>query len=151
MLRQTCSISPPEWKPPDLEEAITLRLQTITPMFGGGYEPREVDPLCVIRPATIRGHLRFWWRATTGAQYASAEKLFEDEEKLWGSTKVPGQIAIAVTIDDVGQMRQTSQVANPRSSPRDGPQHGYFTWPFQEQRGEGVPEAECREKVRFTL
>jgi len=74
----------PEWQEPANREAIEVELQLITPMFGGGYKTREVDPLMPIRPAAIRGHLRFWWRATAGAQYESAEELYQAETAIWG-------------------------------------------------------------------
>ncbi len=66
MARPVPKIPAPQWKEPAPQESITLHLRLITPLFGGGYETREVDPDCIIRPATIRGHLRFWWRALYG-------------------------------------------------------------------------------------
>ncbi|NUQ70600.1 MAG: type III-B CRISPR module RAMP protein Cmr1 [Chthonomonadales bacterium] len=65
-------------------------------MFGGGYETRCVDPLMPIRPAAIRGHLRFWWRATAGAQYTTPGALFDAEEAIWGSMEKPGKVRIGV-------------------------------------------------------
>ena len=38
----------------------------LTPLFGGGVEPREADPVSVVRATAVRGHLRFWWRAVRG-------------------------------------------------------------------------------------
>jgi hypothetical protein len=77
-------------------------------MFGGGYKAREVDPLQPIRPAAIRGHLRFWWRATAGARYASVADLHKAETELWGgaSTKdnpAVGKVAIQVQILSAGE------------------------------------------------
>lgn len=73
----------PQWQAPKPNEGLTIRLKVITPLFGGGYEPREVDPVRIIRPATVRGHLRFWWRALYGGQYSSSEELFQAESALW--------------------------------------------------------------------
>ena len=39
----------------------------LTPLFGGGVEPREADPVSVVRATAVRGHLRFWARAPGGA------------------------------------------------------------------------------------
>jgi CRISPR-associated protein Cmr1 len=77
-------------------------------MFGGGYKAREVDPLLPIRPAAIRGHLRFWWRATAGARYSSVADLHKAETELWGgaSTKdnpAVGKVAIQVQILSAGE------------------------------------------------
>lgn len=85
MRRPSPDISPPGWQPPAQEDGFTLHLRLITPLFGGGYEAREVDPVCIIRPATVRGHLRYWWRALYGGQYGSAKELFAEEAKLWGA------------------------------------------------------------------
>ena len=40
----------------------TYTIHVVTPMFGGGVEPGVNDPITPIRPTSIRGHLRFWWR-----------------------------------------------------------------------------------------
>lgn len=158
MPRRTCSISPPEWQQPEAGQSITLRLRTITPMFGGGYAPREVDPLCIIRPAAIRGHLRFWWRATAGAQYTTPKALFRAEEALWGSaasdkepTSGPGKVSVEVTVTKEGRPQRHSEIA-PGSDSRRGPRQGVFVYPFQEQRGDNPePEAVGRVDVEFTV
>lgn len=65
----------------------TTRLQytceLITPMYGGGVEPGQVDPQMPIRATAIRGQLRFWWRILFGAP-ADSRSTFEDERNLWG-------------------------------------------------------------------
>ena len=145
----------PEWQEPAKRETIELELRLITPMFGGGYKAREVDPLLPIRPAAIRGHLRFWWRATAGARYSSVADLHKAETELWGgaSTKdnpAVGKVAIQVQILSAGEETPYSQVAPP-SKPEDGPLHGYFLFPFREQREQNIPAAVGRKQVRFQL
>jgi len=145
----------PEWQEPAKRETIELELRLITPMFGGGYKAREVDPLLPIRPAAIRGHLRFWWRATAGARYASVADLHKAETELWGgaSTKdnpAVGKVAIQVHILSAGEKASYSQVAPP-SKPEDGPLHGYFLFPFQEQKKQNIPAAVGRRQVSFQL
>ena len=145
----------PEWQAPAKRETIELELQLITPMFGGGYKAREVDPLQPIRPAAIRGHLRFWWRATAGARYSSVVDLHKAETELWGgaSTKdnpAVGKVAIQVQILSAGEETPYSQIAPP-SKPKDGPMHGYFLFPFREQREQNIPAAVGRRQVSFQL
>jgi CRISPR-associated protein Cmr1 len=145
----------PEWQEPAKRETIELELRLITPMFGGGYKAREVDPLLPIRPAAIRGHLRFWWRATAGARYASVADLHKAETELWGgaSTKdnpAVGKVAIQVQILSAGEKAPYRQVA-PESKPKDGPLHGYFLFPFREQREQNIPAAVGRRQVSFQL
>ncbi|HRI06726.1 MAG TPA: type III-B CRISPR module RAMP protein Cmr1, partial [Nannocystaceae bacterium] len=81
-----------------IEFDFTFRL--ITPMFGGGVEingpQKPCDPITPIRVPSIRGQLRFWWRACNPAKAETAEELFKAEEALWGSTKEPSKVQIAL-------------------------------------------------------
>nr|UXE44328.1 hypothetical protein Hi04_10k_c2089_00016 [uncultured bacterium] len=90
-----------QWNEPQ-DVSQTIRLQTITPVFGGGYETREVDPLCIIRPAAVRGQLRFWWRAVAGARFSNGADLFRAESELFGSADTPGGVRIRVQIHTAG-------------------------------------------------
>jgi CRISPR-associated protein Cmr1 len=63
----------------------TREYRLITPLYGGGVAPNEADPVTVVRATEIRGHLRFWWRATQGGQAGgSLEKLKTLEDAIWG-------------------------------------------------------------------
>lgn len=76
--------------PPNLarnaSDVITERrsYELITPLFGGGVEPGQADPISVVRASEVRGQLRFWWRATRGGQFATVEAMRDAEEALWG-------------------------------------------------------------------
>src|SRR5690606_23258563 len=52
------------------------------------------------RAATVRGHLRFWWRALYAERYASAEELYQRESTLWGraATEDGGRSAVEIRI-----------------------------------------------------
>jgi len=145
----------PNWQAPKKRETIELELRLITPMFGGGYKAREVDTEQLIRPAAIRGHLRYWWRATAGARYASVADLYKAETELWGAAATKdnpavGKVAIQVQILSAGEKAPYRQVAPP-SKPEDGPLHGYFLFPFQEQKKQNIPAAVGRRQVSFQL
>lgn len=145
----------PNWQAPKKRETIELELRLITPMFGAGYKAREVDTEQLIRPAAIRGHLRFWWRATAGARYATVEELHKAETELWGGASTKdnpafGKVAIQVHILSAGEKASYSQVA-PESRPKEGPLHGYFLFPFQEQKKQNIPAAVGRRQVSFQL
>jgi CRISPR-associated protein Cmr1 len=75
---------------------LDLELELITPMFGGGVLAGEADPVTLIRVPSIRGQLRFWWRATHSAVFASSEDFFKAEEKIWGSTDEPSAVSLQV-------------------------------------------------------
>lgn len=85
--------SEPEIRSPEpLEYDISL----ITPLFGGGVHAGEVDPTMPIRASSVRGHLRFWWRATRGARYTTVGELKEREGEIWGTTDIPSIVTINI-------------------------------------------------------
>jgi CRISPR-associated protein Cmr1 len=58
--------------------------ELITPMYGGGVEPGQVDRDMPIRATAIRGQLRFWWRLLYGTPGDDAATTFSDEREIWG-------------------------------------------------------------------
>lgn len=76
-------------------------IHVITPMFGGGVETGECDDLTPIRSTSIRGHLRFWWRATRGA-HLTLQKLRETEGLIWGTVDQPSRVRVRVQVTDPG-------------------------------------------------
>ncbi|MGQ9487111.1 MAG: type III-B CRISPR module RAMP protein Cmr1 [Armatimonadota bacterium] len=157
MGRASPSAPAPQWQEPKREESITLHLKLITPLFGGGYEAREVDPVCIIRSATIRGHLRFWWRALYGGQYRSSEELFRAESALWGATaeehkECAGKVSLRVVKVEWNQQNVTVNDFRPRGSPaKVGPEAQYLLYVFQEQKKDNIPSAKGAKDVQFTL
>jgi CRISPR-associated protein Cmr1 len=89
-----------------------LKLKLVTPllMFGaynGGH--RDTQPAQPeIRPASIRGGLRYWLRAVYGAAYGSnIEGLHEAESRIFGSTSRGSAITVRVQHSlQAGQKRQ---------------------------------------------
>jgi len=141
----------PVWRDPDAGETIRLTLRTITPMFGGSAKARETDDKHPIRAASIRGHLRFWWRATAGASARDSRELFQREEEIWGSATVHGRVAVWVNTMKSGSKQPHGDIA-PRADPRNGPLHGVFLFPFQKGNdGSTQPEAYGRNGVEFEL
>jgi CRISPR-associated protein Cmr1 len=65
-------------------------------MYGGGARVGVNDRDFPIRPSSIRGQLRFWWRATRGARINTAEDLFNEEKRIWGSVDEPSSTVITV-------------------------------------------------------
>ncbi|QRN96600.1 type III-B CRISPR module RAMP protein Cmr1 [Archangium violaceum] len=57
---------------------------TTTPLLAGSSAPRELEKLDPIRVPSIRGHLRFWWRALHGHECATSAELARRERELWG-------------------------------------------------------------------
>jgi len=85
---------------PEVRE-ISVRLEVVTPILGGGTQTRAVDEVDIIRAATVRGHLRFWWRCLYAAQHPSASALYARESEVWGraATDEGGRSAVEICID----------------------------------------------------
>src|SRR5205085_2651442 len=80
------------------------RYKLITPLFGGGVTPGVNDEVTPISGKAIRGHLRFWWRATRSGQYnARLDEMKRAEESIWGGDSDkdrghPSTVNIAVEV-----------------------------------------------------
>ncbi|HYT92681.1 MAG TPA: type III-B CRISPR module RAMP protein Cmr6 [Gemmataceae bacterium] len=77
--------------------AVTLEL--VTPAFLAGASQGEAD--CDLRPATLRGLLRWWWR-TFHAGFVTLPALRRMETSVWGSTDLGG--AVRLTVEPVGKI-----------------------------------------------
>ncbi|MFC3749078.1 type III-B CRISPR module RAMP protein Cmr1 [Paenibacillus sp. GCM10012306] len=88
-----------------LEEPYTISL--VTPIFGGGSKAGKIDKQQPIREASIRGHLRFWWRATCGASYTNVLELRREEVAIFGDTTTPSRVKIWVESSDPPLIKTT--------------------------------------------
>ncbi len=138
------------------EPLIELDLSVVTPMFGGSAEPGEVDPELPVRGSTVRGHLRFWWRACVAHRYDAAERLFEDEAAIWGATS--GDKGLPAKIDVEVEMRSSGVAFPPENEPlspqlwtRDGGYPAYALFPFQKQTSTNQPPRRARRDIAFAL
>jgi CRISPR-associated protein Cmr1 len=82
------------------------RIQLITPIFGGGVNAGENDSVTPVRPSSIRGHLRFWWRASRGAKSKNIAQLFDREGEIWGTADNPSPVTIRVIQSDSDSLGQ---------------------------------------------
>ncbi len=90
---------------PDLIKK-TYHIQVITPIFGGGVKAGENDSVTPIRPSSIRGHLRFWWRAICGGKFENSAQLFDREGEIWGTADSPSPVTIRVIQPDSDSLGQ---------------------------------------------
>jgi len=87
----------------------TATLELVTPAFLAG--PHQDSSDCDLRPATLRGLLRWWWR-TLHAGYLDVQELRDLESLVWGNTKSGG--AVRITIEGLSQ--NVSSPAQPYDS-----------------------------------
>lgn len=121
---------------------ISVNLKVVTPILGGGPKLRDVDHEDIIRVPTVRGHLRFWWRALYGHLYQSAEELYKDESALWGG---PGREAnghggrseVEIRVLDVnanGIDDTKIDISDSKKEGRKATPGAFALWPAQSQR-----------------
>lgn len=82
----------------------TREYELITPMFGGGSETQKHDQVTTVRATSVRGHLRFWWRATQAGRFNNLKAMRDHENKLWGAASTDKQKTpslVDITIFDV--------------------------------------------------
>ena len=72
------------------------RLELVTPAFLAGAEQEAHD--CDLRPATLRGLLRWWWR-TMYVAHLKTDDLRRLETAIWGSAEQGAALALAVQWD----------------------------------------------------
>ncbi|KUJ95953.1 MAG: CRISPR-associated protein TM1795 family protein [Desulfonauticus sp. 38_4375] len=66
-------------------------IEVVTPMFLGGAEINKAE----LRVPSIKGMLRFWWRATCGIE--DIEELYEKESELFGNTDIKSNVCLDIT------------------------------------------------------
>lgn len=157
------SFPPPEvtLKPETEQEYITQirKYKLITPLFGGGVEAGKPDENNLIRGAAVRGHLRFWWRATQGGRFnGDLAAMKQAEDKLWGAAANkannigPSKIHLFVSVSKKGQEEYAFDPTNYRADRNVAPDYAAFPLnPTQEERRRGEKVKPVRTGVEFTL
>jgi len=112
-------------------------------MFGGSADAGQVDPHRPVTAKSIRGHLRFWWRACRAGQFRSVDDMFRREAEIWGAAaefnnkggleQGPGAVDLEVEVTNAGQRVNAAELIK------------VFVFPFQR------PAADALQDVSFTL
>ena len=128
---------------------LALDLSVVTPIFGGGIVAREVDYEHPVSAKSVRGHLRFWWRACRGAAFATPQELFVRESLIWGSTEMPAAVGVEVEAEPLEKVQEIRFDQWKNVLPR------YALFPFHPQQGSQgqlpKPGVSCLKGVRFRL
>ena len=82
---------------------VDLPLRIVTPVLGGAAVPRTIDGVDIVRVPSIRGQLRFWWRALHAHRHSDPRDLYEAESALFGraADEGGGRSAVEVRISGV--------------------------------------------------
>jgi CRISPR-associated protein Cmr1 len=72
---------------------IVATYRVTTPMFSAGADPQVAE----LRAASFKGALRFWFRALAWARHRDFNRVREQEDKLFGSTRT-GQAKVLLSL-----------------------------------------------------
>jgi len=130
----------------------TLRLRVVTPLFSGDHPKAETTD-SPIRVPSIRGALRFWFRAVAaGHRVTDLRELWTDERQVFGSTDRPSPIRLRVD----GQP-STSRTAKPDwagGANQQGPHGSHYLLGqglWKHERGLTRPYVPPSDKAQFGL
>lgn len=137
---------------PELAE-LSVHIKVVTPILGGGVLTRSLDDVDVIRVPSVRGHLRFWWRALYAQMFANAEELHRRESALWGrAAKDDGgrsAVEVRVVVTKVGVVDDRPIQLVPGNDQTPG---AYALWPARGVPNQDKPTASRRQSdTRFQL
>lgn len=157
----------PDKKPPEVRRRTDLNMITetrryrlITPLFGGGVETQEADPITVVRATEVRGHLRFWWRAVNANRFQDVDTLRKRECEVWGSTDIPSAVQIDLPkpgyrtgVDEIAfRVREINGKLKTVTSPKVAEYAAFPLLPDKdEQRQKGWISESVRLDVEFSL
>lgn len=106
---------------------LSFDIEVLTPAFVGGHEPRKLDEYTPLRPHTVRGLLRWWFRCAAGAVMWPADdtpaarrhmisELRKVESALFGDTeRVSSVVVLPPDVDRA--RRRTVAKPDPKRSP----------------------------------
>ena len=83
------------------KKRLEVDVQFMTYVFGGGVVQGQRDPVTPVRSASVRGQLRYWWRATVGARCESLAAMKKREAEVWGAiwSGEPQHGGVGLTVD----------------------------------------------------
>jgi len=137
----------------------SVALKVVTPILGGSFftagdaiKHRHLD---TIRVPTIRGHLRFWWRALQPVGL-DANELRAKERNLWGGmgdsgggkdAAKPKASLVSVRVANIQPTNPDIDPEEPPSDPR-----GYAMFPARAEKKEArAPVPRLKPGITFTL
>ncbi len=118
------------------------KYKLLTPLYGGGAVAGVVDPETPIHGTTVRGQLRFWWRATRGGRFGgNLVAMRAEEDRLWGSTEAGSLVSIGVQSRPGREFKVRDNKGNPTDIGHPDSPYSYVAFPLRESKGrvyEGV-------------
>lgn len=130
--------------------SLTISLETVTPLFLSGAEPRGAPEL---RVPSVRGALRYWLRAALGGVLGDRDldALRKAESAVFGSTEGASGVLVSLAHPDVAMIPFEKQRPIHDSGPRPKPTgRDYLYWSMAGFR-EQAPKQAIPERTTFSL
>ena len=112
---------------------LNLTIEFISPLFGGSSEKGKND----IRESSIRGQLRFWWRATIGAGYNSVKEMRGKEGEIFGNTDKASNVIIKI-INRIKRSEKNFVSFPTKQNGKSDMKYSYILFPFRDQKIDGL-------------
>lgn len=126
----------------------SVELETTTPILGGAPATGSIDDTDFIRVPTIRGHLRFWWRALQSGSDVSSEELYAKEARLWG--KAADECGGRSAVETIVEVRSAGTVETADIKPN--ARGSYALWPARAPiNGEAARRRKAGVQFRLTI
>lgn len=72
--------------------SLTIKLRTVSPLFLNGADKNQPE----LRAASVRGQLRYWFRAIWGSRVSDLNKIWERESAIFGNNEVGSRVAVRI-------------------------------------------------------
>ncbi|ABG03241.1 CRISPR-associated protein, Cmr1 family [Rubrobacter xylanophilus DSM 9941] len=123
-------------------EQIEATFRVVTPMFMSGADQSRAE----LRMPSIKGALRFWWRALAWGRHGDLKKIREEEARLFGSTD-EGQSKILISVAEAN----TSLLPAGTSVNSGLAYLGYGITEYRSQAGTATSREAIKPDSRFVL
>ncbi|TXB63742.1 type III-B CRISPR module RAMP protein Cmr1 [Phaeodactylibacter luteus] len=110
-------------------ESITFHCKVITPMFLAGADGQTPE----LRAPSIKGAMRFWWRALNG--HLGVEEMRKREEAIFGGTNTGGRSKVTIRLEE-GNIK-TGSLPDTKADKEQHPglQYLWYTIPMNNRPG----------------
>jgi CRISPR type III-B/RAMP module RAMP protein Cmr1 len=117
---------------------IRYRMQVISPLFSVGAYQEHPE----IRAQSVRGQLRYWYRAMKGAQITDSKQLFAAESAIFGATGAGSPVAVRIVPGECeqGEVRVLPHSTSKRFTKPATKPEGVFDIVLQVRPGGAIPD-----------
>ena len=95
--------------------SLTVKIRTVSPLFLNGADKKQPE----LRAASVRGQLRYWFRAIEGAKTSDLQAVWKAEESIFGSTECGSHVSVRLLPDSETKITRQSLLPHKGGSQQD--------------------------------